>query len=75
MRKFYHALPREAIFCNSLMFVGPGFFFLSLSHTVTVHVEEMTFSLLLLDAGFQFYSDSTSVLLLLDSSGLQEALQ
>lgn len=38
----WHALPSKAIFCNSLMFVEPGFFLFSLSLTVTVHVEEIT---------------------------------
>ena len=33
------AVPTKAIFCNSLMFVEPGFFLFSISNTVTVHVE------------------------------------
>ena len=69
-----HYLEKQS-FATLSCLLGQDFFLLSLSHTVTVHVKEMTFSWLLLDAGFQFYSDSTSVLLLLDSSGLQEALR
>ena len=66
------ALPSEAIFCNSLTFVELGFFLFSLSHTVTVHVEEITLActrcLILVLFCFHFYSFVVRLLWLTRSS-------